>query len=97
MEISSEQQVSAAPKIKWNEVTWYSRLGAIILFIGIVPALCFYIGAEYGEINQIVSAPQIGQVPPQPVSQLVVSGQASACDSAMNTVDQNQCGEKENK
>jgi hypothetical protein len=33
--------------IKWNEVTWYSRLGALILFIGIVPALSFYIGNQY--------------------------------------------------
>jgi hypothetical protein len=33
--------------IKWNEVTWYSKLGAMILFLGVVPALCFYIGIQY--------------------------------------------------
>jgi hypothetical protein len=33
--------------IKWNEVTWYSRFGAIILFVGIIPTLAFYIGTEY--------------------------------------------------
>jgi hypothetical protein len=38
--------------IKWQEVTWYSRLGAIVLFIGVVPALAFYIGTQYALIGQ---------------------------------------------
>lgn len=33
--------------IKWNEVTWYSRLGAIILVFGFLPAVSFKIGMEY--------------------------------------------------
>lgn len=33
--------------IRWNEVTWYSRLGAVILFLVVVPTLCFYIGTQY--------------------------------------------------
>ncbi len=33
--------------IEWNKVTWYSKLGAIILFVGVVPALAFYIGTQY--------------------------------------------------
>ena len=33
--------------IEWNKVTWYSRLGALILFLGVVPALTFYIGMQY--------------------------------------------------
>ncbi len=36
--------------IKWNEVTWYSRWGAIILFLVVVPMLCFYIGKQYEAI-----------------------------------------------
>ena len=36
--------------IKWNEVTWYSKLGAIILFLIVVPVFCFYIGTQYQEI-----------------------------------------------
>jgi hypothetical protein len=36
-----------APGIEWNKVTWYSKLGAIILFVGVVPALSFYIGTQY--------------------------------------------------
>ncbi|HVM73765.1 MAG TPA: hypothetical protein VMU13_02740 [Candidatus Paceibacterota bacterium] len=37
--------------IKWNEVTWYSRLLAIILFIGVIPTLFFYIGMQYEAIE----------------------------------------------
>ncbi len=33
--------------VKWNEVTWYSKLGAVIFFLGVVPLLCFYIGIQY--------------------------------------------------
>ncbi len=40
--------------MKWNEVTWYSKLGAIVLFIGIVPALSFYIGTQYELTQQTV-------------------------------------------
>lgn len=38
--------------IKFNEVTWYSRIGAIIIFIGIIPAVTFYIGLQYGRFIQ---------------------------------------------
>lgn len=41
--------------IRWNEVTWYSRWGAIILFLGVVPALCFYIGTQYGVVLSLPS------------------------------------------
>ena len=34
--------------IEFNRVTWYSKLGAIILFLFAVPILCFYIGEKYG-------------------------------------------------
>ena len=33
--------------MKYNQVTWYSRLGALILFLFVVPVLCFYIGTQY--------------------------------------------------
>ncbi len=35
--------------IEWNRVTWYSKLLAVILFIGILPVLTFYIGSKYEE------------------------------------------------
>ncbi len=33
--------------IKWNEYTWYSKLAAVIFFIGVLPVLTFYIGTQY--------------------------------------------------
>ena len=33
--------------IRWNELTWYSRLAAIVLFLGVLPTLSFYIGTQY--------------------------------------------------
>jgi hypothetical protein len=48
--------------IKWHEVTWYSKLGAIILFLGVVPALCFYIGTQYQLTKQAtLDAPSTSQ------------------------------------
>ena len=38
-------------KIEFNKVTWYSKLAALILFLIIVPALCFYIGEQYGLVQ----------------------------------------------
>ncbi len=39
--------------IKFNEVTWYSKLATIIFFIGIWPVLTFYIGIQYEKALQI--------------------------------------------
>jgi hypothetical protein len=36
-------------KIKFNEITWYSKLAAIIIFLGILPVLIFYFGSRYKE------------------------------------------------
>jgi hypothetical protein len=33
--------------IRWNEVTWYSRLSALIIFLAILPCLTFYVGMQY--------------------------------------------------
>lgn len=33
--------------LKWNEVTWYSKLFALIFFIAIFPTITFCIGREY--------------------------------------------------
>jgi len=44
--------------IKWNEVTWYSKLLAVILFLLVVPYLTFYIGKEYQktfDVNDLYS------------------------------------------
>lgn len=34
--------------IEFNKVTWYSKLGAFIVLVVIVPALAFFIGMKYG-------------------------------------------------
>ncbi len=39
--------------IEWNKVTWYSKLAAIIFFIGILPVLTFYIGTQYQEVKDL--------------------------------------------
>jgi len=58
MEPSSEQQNPLQKSgIKWHEVTWYSKLGALILFLGVVPALSFYIGIQYQLTRENISGP----------------------------------------
>lgn len=53
--------------IKWNEVTWYSRLGALILFLAVVPALCFYIGTQY-ELTVFDTVPTLTHVVTAPAT-----------------------------
>jgi hypothetical protein len=36
-------------KIKWNEVTWYSKLIALVIFVAL-PFIGFYYGVQYGKI-----------------------------------------------
>lgn len=43
-------------RIKFNEVTWYSKLAAVVLFIFIIPALTFYIGKEYQKTNDVLAS-----------------------------------------
>lgn len=33
--------------IEWNRVTWYSRVLALVIFLGLIPVISFYIGGEY--------------------------------------------------
>lgn len=42
-------------QIQWNKVTWYSRWGAIILFMLLIPLLTFYIGMRYQEVQLVTS------------------------------------------
>lgn len=43
--------------IKFNQVTWYSKLAAIVVFVGITPVITFYIGKEYGEVKNLSQLP----------------------------------------
>ena len=57
--------------IKWNEVTWYSKLLSIIFFIGVLPVLTFYIGVRYEKTEEILDDQALflsqGNVLPRPV------------------------------
>lgn len=33
--------------VTWNDVTWYSRLGGIVVVLGIIPLVSFYCGLEF--------------------------------------------------
>ena len=41
--------------LEWNKVTWYSKAGAIILFLVVVPAITFKIGRAYESVIQIAN------------------------------------------
>ncbi len=36
--------------VNWHEVTPFSRMLAIILFVGVIPALFFYLGMQYQDL-----------------------------------------------
>ena len=61
--LEANQKVSGI--IKWNEVTWYSKLVTLILFLIILPLFCFYIGTEYQKINSIKYNPEVSPKPVQ--------------------------------
>ncbi len=39
--------------IKFNEVTWYSKLAAIVFFLGVFPLVTFYLGMQYGIVLEL--------------------------------------------
>ncbi|MBY0538450.1 hypothetical protein K2P47_03575 [Patescibacteria group bacterium] len=41
--------------ITFNKVTWYSKLLAIVFFLGVIPALSFYVGMQYQATIDVVS------------------------------------------
>ncbi len=61
-------------KIKWNEVTWYSRILALVIFLAL-PFLGFYLGYRYGIVQ--MSAPVIVLTSPR--------GDATAIDEISST------------
>ncbi|MDB5188927.1 MAG: hypothetical protein JWM92_525 [Candidatus Nomurabacteria bacterium] len=51
--------------VKFNEVTWYSKLAAIIFFIGVIPVLAFYIGTQYQQSKDALANDAIIPVYPK--------------------------------
>lgn len=41
--------------IRWNEVTWYSKLAAVIFFIIVLPVWTFYLGIQYEKTQLILN------------------------------------------
>jgi len=48
--------------MKWNELTWYSKLAAGIFFLGIFPALAFYIGTQYQEVRKVIEVGEMSSI-----------------------------------
>lgn len=46
-----------SPKgVEWYEVTWYSQLLTLIFCFGVLPTLGFYIGTQYQQTIDAISA-----------------------------------------
>ena len=56
--------------IEWNKVTWYSKLLAVILFVGVF-VIAFYFGEQYASIKQMEPTSSVGQVKENP--EIIVS------------------------
>lgn len=48
--------------MKFNEVTWYSKLAALIFFLVVFPALTFYMGARYQEVKMLTEVREVSVV-----------------------------------
>lgn len=70
--------LSDSNQFKWNEVTWYSRLGAIIFCFGVIPALFFYIGIQTQQVRDI----PLSIVMPQAAAPITTSHASDAAASA---------------
>ncbi len=68
--------------IKWNEVTWYSKLLAIIFFIGVLPMLSFYVGNKYGEVKEQMNQPSVIPVSLIPTPVTVSSSTVTTVDTS---------------
>jgi hypothetical protein len=68
--------------IKFNEVTWYSKLAATIFLLGIFPTLTFYIGIKYQESQDI---PRVVEIPFTPRTSSVITPVATSTPEVSNT------------
>ena len=51
--------------IKFNEVTWYSKLGAVLLLFGFVPVFSFYVGTQYHVYSDVYTVVETNVRPPR--------------------------------
>lgn len=52
--------------IKFNEVTWYSKLAAALFFLGVLPVLVYYITVQYNEVKDL--ADQVKNISANPLN-----------------------------
>ncbi len=41
--------------IRWNESTWYSRIIGIVVFLLVLPVVCFYLGYQFRDTLQVLT------------------------------------------
>lgn len=44
--------------IEWNKSTWYSKIAAIVVFVGFMPTVTFVIGKEYQQTKIVLAEAQ---------------------------------------
>jgi hypothetical protein len=72
--------------IKFNEVTWYSKLAAVILFLVVIPALTFYIGTQYEQAREVeASVPRLISFAPS-TDKVAAASFSAAMSSIRNSV-----------
>jgi hypothetical protein len=49
--------------INWHEPTPFSRMLGIILFVGVIPVLSFYIGTQYQDMQSTKTAMHVYEFP----------------------------------
>ena len=72
--------------LEWNQVTWYSRMAAIIIFVGVIPVLNFYIGVQYQETNAALQRSVEAQEP-TPVCPIVKAEPVSTTSATTTQTD----------
>ncbi len=51
---AASQTAQPAKKIEWHKVTWYSRLGGILVLFIIIPILSFLLAIQYKDTQQVI-------------------------------------------
>ena len=71
--------------ISFTTVTWYSKLGAILLFLLVVPTLCFFIGERYEVTRMAIESASIAPHVSTPAAEPEVSVHGVSQDGSSTT------------
>ncbi len=79
-------------EIKFHEVTWYSKLLAVVFLLGIFPMFVFWLGRHYEQVvNENVQIAVYSAIP----STDVPRPSTSLCDTQTNQQAMNDCAAEE--